>query len=1109
MLQKFLFVGVGGSGGKTLRMLYENLENRLALAGYRDGVPRAWQFLQIDVPIVADGEDADLPGQLPAGHYVGMAPNGMNYRSLDAMLQNRGPAAVRHAASWRPDPQMVAVPPQFGAGQFRAVGRTIAGAAFVSVVEALKRSASALEDVAVDQELDRVSQALTGVSGISEHNPQVVVVSSIAGGAGAGAFIEVCDVLRQLMPASRDQVSAVLYTPDVFRDLNPAAKAGVNANALGVMNELLAGYWNNEGPSEDEFALLEAAGVAVHNVERRGPNQTFLVGRSNGEIALTGQTDVYRAIARALTAWTSDPEVQDAMNVGVVGNWESKSRRTVDRSTLAPGRGAPFSAMGYASVDLGRERFARYAAKRLARASVERLLRGHWDERVPQEITPEFAAQEVANDQLYGFLDACGLNELGPVHNQIRDAIRGGDEEHARAAKLAQLRQDVLRDVTSGASEVEVSLVMSKIEGRISDAWHSIADGEYEEDKERARTWYAELQDLVCQQVAELLGRVGGPTTAKILELAVAELTNAVVPELTQMTEANRRVVGTTDQRIHSVFANATGKLMADNPLIPRGVKEGLDSLHAEAEARLYELCVRLIVDLSAQFLEPLRTAVLHAISGLEEAATGQPSSPSVVDSWPVDVPPRFLEPAQNELLLEPVSSYSETFLQLVRQTVAMPDEQGALLEAVLQAVAGSDAETRQQAITITRRWVPSQQVLRTRGASTSATFRIDLEPLQLLQRTRAWVGRRDSAIGAHVNESFSDYLSGNEIDPSEHSRRLDAFRGAFQNALNTAKPLVEIDPDLNAHFHGDTDLQTHRVMSRIPFPRNHPGREAVGQVLHGLTEQQLEKLFDDSNRQRIDITTVLDAPVQPMVLKSLVGPIANEWVMRRGQDSVSEFWRWRRARPLRNAVPVDPKVRRAMIRGWFVARLLDQIDLTDPREEAVTILHEDGTELRFPFPLLGPPITQNDQVLPAILETMGLAITLDPKRSLQPYERLFELGEAVKAEGHDTVPKVFDRWFRDGKVARGAPTPTVDGRVGTDDGRAEREIAVKEFFRIYVDHYAELATFDLSHFDFSSPGHVEALRVWELAREIGTELTELRTAISRIPVSGVPMGPG
>jgi hypothetical protein len=1108
MLQKFLFVGVGGSGGKTLRMLYENLENRLALAGHRDGVPRAWQFLHVDVPMVPDGEDADLPGQLPAGRYVGTAPSGMNYRSLDAMIENRGPAAARHVASWRPDAQMVAVAPAFGAGQFRAVGRIITGAGLGTVVEALKRSASALEDVAVDQELDRVSQAMTGKSGISKHYPQVVVISSIAGGAGAGAFLDVCDALRQLMPDSRDQISAVLYTPDVFRGLKTAAKSGVNANALAVMNELLAGYWNNEGPSEDEFALLEAAGVAVHEVERRGPNQTFLVGRSNGEIALTGQIDVYRAIARALTAWTSDPEVQDAMNVGVIGNWDSKSRGNEDRSKLAPTRGTAFSAMGYASVDLGRERFARYAAKRLARASIERLLRGHWGERVPQEVTPEFAAQEVANDQLYSFLDACGLNELGPVHNQIIDAIRGGVEEHARTAKLAQLRQDVVRDVAGGSAEVEVSLVMKKIEGRISDAWHSIADGEYEDDKERARIWYAERQDLVCQQVAELLGRVGGPATAKILELAIAELTSAVVPELNQMTEANRRVVGTTDQRIHSVFANTTGKLMADNPLIPRGVQEGLDSLHAEAEARLYELCGRLIIDLCAQFLEPLRTAVLHAVSGLEEAATGQPSSPSVVDSWPVDVPPRFLEPAQNELLLEPVSSYSQTFLQLVRQTVGMPDEQGALLEAVLQAVAGSDAKDRQQAITITRRWVPSQQVLRTRGASTSATFRIDLEPLQLLERTREWVGRRDSAIGMHVNESFSDYLSGKDIDPGEHSRRLDAFRAAFQNALNIAKPLIEIDPALNAHFHGDTDPEPHRVMSRIPFPRNHPGREVVGQVLHGLTEQQLENLFEDSKRQRIDITTFLDAPVQPMVLSSLVGPIANEWVMRRGQDSVSEFWRWRRARPLRHAVPVDPKVRRAMIRGWFVARLLDQIELVDPRDRAVTILHEDGTKLSFPFPLLGPPITRNDQVLPAILETMGLAIALDPKESLKPYERLFELGKAVKAEGHDTVPKVFDRWFRDGEVARGAPTPTVDGRVGPNDGRAEREIAVKEYFRIYVDHYAELSTFDLSQFDFSLR-HVEMLRVWELAQEIGTELTELRTAISRIPVSGAPMGPG
>jgi hypothetical protein len=68
-----------------------------------------------------------------------------------------------------------------------------------------------------------------------------------------------------------------------------------------------------------------------------------------------------------------------------------------------------------------------------------------------------------------------------------------------------------------------------------------------------------ERQQRIARRRRELLGRIGGAATAKVLELAIAELTSAVVPELNQMAETNRRVVGTTDQRIHSVFANASG----------------------------------------------------------------------------------------------------------------------------------------------------------------------------------------------------------------------------------------------------------------------------------------------------------------------------------------------------------------------------------------------------------------------------------------------------------------------------------------------------------------------------------------------------------------------
>ena len=50
MLRKFLFIGLGGSGGKTLRYLRHDLEQWLDQIGWDGDFPSAWQMLHIDTP---------------------------------------------------------------------------------------------------------------------------------------------------------------------------------------------------------------------------------------------------------------------------------------------------------------------------------------------------------------------------------------------------------------------------------------------------------------------------------------------------------------------------------------------------------------------------------------------------------------------------------------------------------------------------------------------------------------------------------------------------------------------------------------------------------------------------------------------------------------------------------------------------------------------------------------------------------------------------------------------------------------------------------------------------------------------------------------------------
>jgi len=48
MLTPLLIIGLGGSGGKTIRSMKQALNRKLESVRYEGGLPDAWQFLQID-----------------------------------------------------------------------------------------------------------------------------------------------------------------------------------------------------------------------------------------------------------------------------------------------------------------------------------------------------------------------------------------------------------------------------------------------------------------------------------------------------------------------------------------------------------------------------------------------------------------------------------------------------------------------------------------------------------------------------------------------------------------------------------------------------------------------------------------------------------------------------------------------------------------------------------------------------------------------------------------------------------------------------------------------------------------------------------------------------
>ena len=381
MLDRILFVGAGGSGGKTLRVIRHELRRRLREAGYPGDIPAAWQFLYLDVRFEQerDDEDTRLPAALPEECYVRLTERGLRYEDIDMMLSHRSEALREHLAGWRPqDPNGVGVPLIEGAGQYRAVGRMVAASSMPDIVKALQSASNRVTQVGTGEELAEVSRYLGEDRGQPHPNPLVVVIGSLAGGSGAGMLIDLCDALRAMGTEWGESI-AVLYTPDVFgfKEIPETRRAGVSPNTLAIISELLASYWGGK-PTDDSLAVLNSATATLH-VDRRGPRYPFLVG-SGEQVRFSHHLDVFLAVGRTMASWVTSKKVLQELRSIVIGNWHNTAvAETVsDQTKLAPGAERPFSSFGHASVSLGRrERFAAYAADRLAGDAVRVVLNGH------------------------------------------------------------------------------------------------------------------------------------------------------------------------------------------------------------------------------------------------------------------------------------------------------------------------------------------------------------------------------------------------------------------------------------------------------------------------------------------------------------------------------------------------------------------------------------------------------------------------------------------------------------------------------------------------------------------------------------------------------------
>jgi hypothetical protein len=1163
MYRRMLFVGLGGSGGKTLRVLKRDLQEWLKDHEWEGGFPKGWQFLHIDTPPTPDGLEAGS-GSLESSEYLGLIGSGVQFSQVATRLGNI-PGSERELMGWRVDAAALAVPIAMGAGQFRAIGRSIAMCYAKPIKDRLEQSIAALNNPSTVAQLGSLYSQVEGESVQGDAVPPiVVVVSSLAGGTGAGLLVDVCDTLRALDPEWGGNSIALLYTPEVFLGLGDGSVGGVQPNSLAAISEVLNGYWwhggteNTQVPTKS-LAALKAAGIA-REIVQSGPFCPYLIGSTgSGGVQFSSDRQLFETVGAALVSWATDTEVQQNFVAHSIGNWANSATANqvkldvLVNHGLTPEPGLPaFSALGFSRVSLGAKYLRRYSAKRLAKDGALHLVNAHLASAEARSIIqsrkivdPDQVCDEIAERYVSWFMALANLDEKGPDKNNVQDQIVPAqwwsifDRRVSRAMELSG------RSGSASASEWLEGIIPA-----VEEATNAFALDIEPLVQENIDKWLKTQPEHILSVVEEAISRFGLKVTASILRKVaniISHPTEGIVAELLGDSEMNSYLQFANSSawqgqlRVH-LDESSKSKITSDHPAISESITEAMKYSTCVSRAGICERIADLLSDFSTGFLKPLSNALSDAAGSLD-------SEMAAISNWPTwgdGLPPLDLQPPKSEWTLIDIEEFASTFKEKLAESfsdldrLALEDHQRAARHEIVSGsfirklieTSPQVAEGLRDLLPLNQllKWAPDYRVSKKPEPRKEAVFQVRVNPDQLVERADAWMMQQGTPFQLLLSSNLRSYTEEQQGQPASatptvYAKRQARFMEKLKAAIASAQPLVGIDQGLIGDLHPSmvdgVAMKIKRDVSQLPF-RSHKLDDEIQKTLRetcygGNRTALIQKIMVESTKlPHIDIVSQLDSPVSPLVVKSLMQPISNSWTQARSSGVArGGFWSYRRARTLKEFIPVPQEHLRAMTRGWFTAKLLNLVFNTEA--ETVSIVHETGTRsqrvVKFPEKFLSSSNILKDQ-LPMVLEALPLAYaavgTAGNLDSLLPYIALRDLGmerpgELQEMYNYSLCNPVLAQWIETGEIPNSQQIPGYKGVrpeiVGSN--RDERVVNLSKFLTKQIEEYEKLYD-DYLHEVSGNPSLLSRAPFWpELKEDIVVSLAELRDAALSMKDSG------
>jgi hypothetical protein len=1037
-MRRFLVVGCGGSGGATLAYMMDQLRSELLAAGWHS-LPMGWQFVHIDVPSGAEAGPDGL-GNVAAqgGTYIGSGPQGSSYTILDSALSQRlaSESALDSIATWAPrQPDAVTNPISTGAGQYRAIGRMITLSRAGEIRGRLQTAWDQLFRVEAMSEMARLDVPGMGDFDANEP-PLVLVVSSMAGGAGASMSLDICRLLTLVSGLDPKLMGVFMVTPDIFDTLPESARIGVRANALALLGEIVASQTG--AAREHDVRILRALGQQHGEGEPIPFARVFPVGRYVGaERTLFGdgsQNAIYRGLGRGLAGLMMSGTASDQFVSYDLGNTSSPAG---DRDLLGWGNEVwdplPWGTYGFSSLSMGRDRYAEYAAQRLARSCVDKLLSGHLQPGNPASGTEQL--DSLLDSQWAGVCGSLGLpvssgedgNRTRLLGNWITNtAFPSRSVATITSTLIDRQLRGYLPNPDAMTAEQWVPVFRQAVDNRRAPLTQAITDAAYG----LAFSWHREFLDRIDALITRAIADFSLPYARGVLDLLRRYIDDELVAAIAELGSMGPKDVTALAPNVESTLMSLRG-VMSNADRVLRTALDGFQgsirrAVYAGVSAKLADV----LKAVGGELLASLSAAIGEAQVILENAQSEPPAdvglarlSTDQYAAWPSDadelVPVRFAE-ANNEVLLINSAEFKDRYqLDLPQALVtgqAAPPLAAAVAESTARVIAGEWPTTGGVAapeglLDHTANWVTrafgTDPDTRAPRVPSLAQYDVHTRPGELLERARLYVGRPGEAFYEFCKLSLRDYVQGVGAAESETTARRNDIVAKFNEALSLARPLASVNDQSLQAVHPGQQLGYRYKFSEVPF-LGQSVAHALADVLRSnpridqATKDNFGRsLSDEDSVTRLDIFGSYPN-YSPLAFDSVLGPAAQQWSSTAGPGRTA-FWRFRRTRPLQASLPMTDAERRAMTAGWFLGQISGRIEVPpSPYTEPVRIYDDNNQRwLPFPNPLLTPPsqFGASYDWLPAVLESILLAMAQSHEppvmRSLRPYRVLRELFDA------------------------------------------------------------------------------------------------------------------